>query len=548
MNLDLLEECLDNSIIGNINKSVRKLNIKTIKDFKEFKNKKRTEQSNIIIEHIKKYLRAVGDDKIYYYNENTKLWAEINKKQYDTYIYDLLLNTTKQVEKLMTKENIDMDERIKLNKFLDECFDNKTYVEDIIKRSFTKLYNSQFLTYLNSYKEYLPLQSGKKINLRNLQITDREYNDYFTYECPVDYVESTPHADKYFNELWANKEEREFVRKYLGYCMTGETSAQKFAIWYGFGSNSKGILMDMIESILKIQYVTADESIFIKNKKSQGQATPEIMALMGKRFCGFSEGETADNVEMNESSIKRISGEDTLTGRPLYCSQVEFKPYCKLNLATNYVPALNAEDAMKRRLLYIFFDIQFKQNPTQKNHRKIDVLGMQNLKTKYLSEIFSWIAKGAVEYYKDLTIEMPKSWRERTDKILSEGDSIECFIKRKIVKNNKYDSTFKRNELFDKYREFCGKNSQRCITRSTFWARIEQNGVEKRTKDGYDVFYGIEIKEDEPDDNGLDYGIETEKTPAKLEPVEVKQTKSKSKEEIELEELEALERELSEMK
>jgi len=46
MNLDLLEECLDNSIIGNINKSVRKLNIKTIKDFKEFKNKKRTEQSN----------------------------------------------------------------------------------------------------------------------------------------------------------------------------------------------------------------------------------------------------------------------------------------------------------------------------------------------------------------------------------------------------------------------------------------------------------------------------------------------------------------------
>ena len=63
------------------------------------------------------------------------------------------------------------------------------------------------------------------------------------------------------------------------------------------------------------------------------------------------------------------------------------------------------------------------------------------------------------------------------------------------------------------------------------------------------MFYGIEIKEDEQDDNnGLDYGIETEKTPAKLEPVKDKQTKSKSKEEIELEELEALERELSEMK
>ena len=76
---------------------------------------------------------------------------------------------------------------------------------------------------------------------------------------------------------------------------------------------------------------------------------------------------------MNEGSIKRISGEDKITGRYLFSNQVEFYPYIKLNMATNFVPSFGADEAMKRRLRYLFFDRKFVSNPTKSNEIKIDI-------------------------------------------------------------------------------------------------------------------------------------------------------------------------------
>jgi len=67
------------------------------------------------------------------------------------------------------------------------------------------------------------------------------------------------------------------------------------------------------------------------------------MALLGKRTGIYSESETADNIEMNKGSIKRISGEDKITGRYLFSNQVEFYRYIKLNMARNFVPAFGAD-------------------------------------------------------------------------------------------------------------------------------------------------------------------------------------------------------------
>lgn len=495
MNIEELENT-NHIVIDNIDKKATKLKFKTIEDIMSFKGKTKTEHSNIIIELVKNYIRAVGDDKIYYYNKNNKLWVEINRKQYETYIYDMLLKTVIKCRKIMNDINIDIKERGVYEKFFESTFDNRAYIDDIIKRSFTKLYNSNFLSILDSFKEYLPIKNGRKISLKSLEVSDRNYNDYFSYECQVEYLEETPNADKYFKQLFPDTSNREYVRKSLGYCFTGETDAQVFFVWYGFGSNSKGVLMNLIELILGKQYTTCDESIFVKNKKSQGQASPEIMALMGKRFGGFSEGETSDSTEMNESSLKRLSGEDTIVGRPLYCSQIEFKPYIKLNMATNYIPSLTAENAMKRRLRYIFFDTQFKHEP-KKNECKIDNEFIDSLKKQYLSEVFSWIVKGSKNYYQDRKIIMPKAWEDRTNNLLLQGDSIECFIKRKLVNTDRYDETIKKNDLFEEYKSFCNKNSQKCIQRSTLWARMSQNGFSTRLLHGYDVYYGINIKHDE---------------------------------------------------
>ncbi len=114
---------------------------------------------------------------------------------------------------------------------------------------------------------------------------------------------------------------------------------------------------------------------------------------MGKRCGVYSEGESADNIEMNLSQIKQISGEDILTGRQLYSDMIKFKLYIKLHMLSNFTPPLNAEPAIKERLRYIFLDSRFVENPINKNEFKKDSEYVNQLETTYLDEIFSWIIR-----------------------------------------------------------------------------------------------------------------------------------------------------------
>ena len=46
----------------------------------------------------------------------------------------------------------------------------------------------------------------------------------------------------------------------------------------------------------------------------------------------------------------------------------------------------------------------------------------------FLSDVFSWIVNGSVDYYKDLAIKMPKEFQARTDEMFSLDDSVTSYI------------------------------------------------------------------------------------------------------------------------
>ena len=517
MEMEMEMEINTNSIIDNC--SITHFAFKNIKEISKFRLMERTEQSNFMTKYISPNIRVISEKKgmLYYYNNKKLIWVLIDKPQYDNYIYDFLLNSNKEIKTILRRvaEEVEDDVATK-TRALCALFDNRTYIDDIIARSFTKLYDSRFLPLLDASRDYLPIKNGKKINFQTLDISDRTAKDYFTYECPVDFLgenTKTPNADKFFTDLFPNELNREYVRKSLGYQLTADTKAQVFFIWYGYGSNGKSLLFKILECILGPQYCQVDKSVFVKGKKDKGAATPELMHLLGKRSGCYSEGETADNMEMNEAGLKQISGEDKLTGRALYGNQVEFYPYIKINMATNYIPSLSADDAIKRRLRYIFFDRIFKSNPTKNNELKIDIEFGHKLTHDYLSEVFTWIIKGSKEYFKDKQIKMSPEFEQRTIKALEEGDSIETFIKRQLVKTGNDKHTITKNSLFEAYKIFCNNNSQRCITRSTLWARMSQNGFLTRCLHGYDVYTGFTLKSeiDASTSDCLDYGIKNEK-------------------------------------
>jgi hypothetical protein len=64
---------------------------------------------------------------------------------------------------------------------------------------------------LDSNPDFLPINNGKKINLKTLEITDRTYYDHFTYFSPVVYFsnEKLSHAEKFFKQIQPKKANRE---------------------------------------------------------------------------------------------------------------------------------------------------------------------------------------------------------------------------------------------------------------------------------------------------------------------------------------------------
>jgi hypothetical protein len=116
--------------------------------------------------------------------------------------------------------------------------------------------------------------------------------------------------------------------------------------------------------------------------------------------------------------------------------------------------------------------------------------------------------KGAFIYYKDMSITMTEEFKNRTNNLLMQQDSIETFITRLIkVTKNKNDSC-RKNELFENYKTFCNSNSQRCQPTTSLWQRLGQMqniGVTTSVLNGYDVYRGLIISETETDNKNDSY-------------------------------------------
>jgi phage/plasmid-associated DNA primase len=480
------ENVIDNSVI-------KSFNFKSIDEVYTYKKLTLTQQSNFFTTFISYNFRLTNisptNSKLYYYNDTLKLWSVSHIQQFESFVYSFFDNTSTEIKMLVqqSKEGIDKYILKHIEKLCDE-FDKDAYVKKMISRSITSLYNIQFLELLDNNPDFLPINNGKKVNLKTLEITDRTYHDYFTYFSPVDYItdEKLPHADKFFKMFQSKKANREYVRKVLGYCITGDTKARKFFIWYGYGSNGKTQIFKLLNMILCKQYTSCAKEIFMKGKSNtDGSASPHIMALLGKRCGVYSEGETSDNIEMNIGQIKQISGEDKITGRPLYYKDglVEFYPYSKLNLLTNYTTGLDGQKATVDRTNYIFCDNIFIDQPKDKNYilkenEYIKDSDFTNkLETIYLSEIFSWIVRGSQKYYEDKRVEMTEEFKARSEDILNNYDSIKTFIETKIERTKNKTDIIKKKDLMDCYFSFCEENSQRKQPKSSLIARLEQVGI-----------------------------------------------------------------------
>jgi P4 family phage/plasmid primase-like protien len=463
---------------------------KNIADISEYINMTDTNRANVFAEEIKQYVKMVdGPKEIYFFFDiKTKLWQKINRDGFRIFVFNYYNKTAQHVKDMIGDLK---DSRI--NKLVSH-FDSDIFINRMIDRSKGYLYDRDLFIKLNNSKngDFLPLRDGKKINLKTLEITERTKDDYYTFELDVSYVNQYSDAEKYFKNLFEDDDMYNYMQNRLGYMITNNMDSQEFYLFHGNGNNGKSLLVQILEKILKQFYIPGTDAIFKETSKS-GNAegpSPFTMKLIGPRLCIYSEGSTSDKMVLNETQIKKITGEDSMTARGLRQEPVDFKSKCKLAMMSNHIFSISGEYSFKRRLKIIPFNKQFQRNDKYKEF----------LLNSCLDQIFTWLCIGAKKYYENPTIETPKMISEYIENAVETEDSIISFYKRcvTITKSQKDKITYK--DFFEKYKEFCDNNSQRCQVRSLFYTRMKQDyKLQSGPKlHGYDQF--IYVKCSLPDE------------------------------------------------
>ena len=249
---------------------------------------------------------------------------------------------------------------------------------------------------LNRYPYLLNTLNGI-IDLRTTEFMPADPNLYLTQQTQIIYEPKTsPIFEQFITDILPDPDTREAVLTYLGYCLTGDTSAQKALFIIGSGANGKSTLLNIMTRLLGMDYSTS-VPIKLFNEHSvhyKSGVTPERIALIGKRFAQVDEIKAGEVLDAGE--FKLLTGSDAIPARNLFKEMTVFSPTHKFIFSGNFLPELknNNDGGLNRRLMVAEFPRKF--GPDEIKPHLLDML----TDPESLTGILNLLVHKAFQYYK----------------------------------------------------------------------------------------------------------------------------------------------------
>lgn len=150
---------------------------------------------------------------------------------------------------------------------------------------------------------------------------------------------------------------QEFLQVSTGACLSGAVEAHWLLFWVGSGRNGKNTLGDLIEAAMGDYSRTIPASTLMSARNGAGHPT-DIANLQGIRLAVSSE--VSDGDHWDESRIKSVTGDTTISARFMRQDFFEFRRTHKHLIYGNHRPQLRTVDAaMRTRLQIVPFRASF---------------------------------------------------------------------------------------------------------------------------------------------------------------------------------------------
>lgn len=233
----------------------------------------------------------------------------------------------------------------------------------------------------------------------------------------------------------------DFMQRAAGYALTGSTKEHKFLFLYGDGRNGKSVFLDTLLWLFGTYAHKASSSLLLATKSDQHPTG--VASLEGARLVLTSE--ISQGATWNDSLIKELTGDGTITARKMQKDWYSFTPQLTLMIAGNHKPTLNSVGpAMQGRLLLVPFRVQI---PDAEMDNDLP-LKLQ----KEGPEILRWVIDGTLKWQKQ-GLKPPSKIKIASSAYLKDEDRLQNFLDEAVIISEA--ETILTTHLYQAYCSWC---------------------------------------------------------------------------------------------
>lgn len=273
---------------------------------------------------------------------------------------------------------------------------------------------------------------------------------------------------------------QDYLQRLFGLCLTGDTRDHILPFFVGSGANGKSTLLELMLHVVGDYGRQVPSEILME---ARGERHPtDVANLMGVRLAIGSE--VSEGQAWDESRLKMLTGDETMTARFMRMDFFTFRRTHKLLVAGNHRPALRSVDeAIRRRIHIVPFNAHFAG-------AQVD----RDMPAKLRAEapaILAWAVRGALDWLA-YGLCPPAAVTEATDDYLASQDTLGEFVQQ-ICDVTDPGAETPSGELYTAFHRWKERRGERPPTQKSFSAQLEQR-FRKERRGGLVRFRGIRLR------------------------------------------------------
>jgi P4 family phage/plasmid primase-like protien len=289
-----------------------------------------------------------------------------------------------------------------------------------------------------------------------------------------------PTWDAFLARVLPDPAVRAFVRRAVGYSLTGSVREQCLFFLYGLGANGKSTLITTLLTLLGDYGRQADPKLLMEQKHETHPTN--VADLQGARFVAAIEAGSGGRLD--ETLVKQLTGGDRVKARFMRQDFFEFNPTHKLFLAANHKPVIRGNDhAIWRRVHLIPFSVKIAER------EKDDRLGGK-LEAE-LPGILRWAVEGCLEWQSG-GLQVPGGVAEATDAYRVEEDLLGDFLEQCCLEEP--GAEVPATELYRAYQRWTEAGGERTWSQTAFGRALSERGIDwKKVSGGRKARIGLRL-------------------------------------------------------